>query len=150
MITLSRAARNALCLAALCSLAACATVTRGASDTWTVQTDPSGAAVRTTNGFACDQTHCSFKMSRKSQFDVDITKPGFKSYHGHVTNKVAGAGGAGMAGNVILGGLIGAGVDVATGAMMDLVPNPLVVKLEALAPAPPTPTSSTATPAGAP
>jgi hypothetical protein len=48
-----------------------------------------------------------------------------------VTNKVGGAGGAGMAGNVILGGLIGAGVDVATGAMLDLVPNPLVIKLEA-------------------
>jgi hypothetical protein len=36
-----------------------------------------------------------------------------------------------MAGNVILGGLIGAGVDVATGAMMELKPNPLTVKLEA-------------------
>jgi hypothetical protein len=37
-----------------------------------------------------------------------------------------------MAGNVLLGGIIGAGVDVATGAMLDLVPNPLVVKLEAM------------------
>ena len=29
-----------------------------------------------------------------------------------------------MAGNVIVGGLIGAGVDVASGAMLDLTPNP--------------------------
>jgi hypothetical protein len=71
-------------------------------------------------------------MARKSEFGVDVTKPGFRPWHGQVTNKVGGAGGAGMAGNVILGGLIGAGVDVATGAMLDLVPNPLVVKLEAV------------------
>ena len=130
MITIQRAARAALCFAALCSTAACATITRGSTDTWSVQTDPTGAAVRTTNGFACDQTPWSFKMSRKSEFGVDITKTGYKPWHGQVTNKVSGAGGAGMAGNVFLGGLIGAGVDVATGAMMDLVPNPLIVKLE--------------------
>lgn len=34
-----------------------------------------------------------------------------------------------MAGNVILGGLIGAGVDAATGATKDLKPNPIEVKL---------------------
>jgi hypothetical protein len=132
MITHRGAARAALCLVALASTAACATVTRGSSDTWTVQTEPSGAAVRTTNGFACDQTPCSFKMARKSEFGVDVTKSGYKPWHGQVTNKVSGAGGAGMAGNVLLGGIIGAGVDVATGAMLDLVPNPLVVKLEAM------------------
>ena len=36
-----------------------------------------------------------------------------------------------MAGNVLLGGLIGAGVDASTGAMNELVPNPLHVVLEA-------------------
>ena len=36
-----------------------------------------------------------------------------------------------MAGNVILGGLIGAGVDASTGAMNELVPNPLHFDLEA-------------------
>ena len=121
-----------LCVAALMSTAACATVTRGSKDTWTVQTEPAGAVVKTTNGFSCEQTPCSFKMPRKSEFGVDISKEGFKPYHGQVTNKVSGAGGAGMAGNVILGGVIGAGVDIASGAMLDLVPNPLVVKLEAL------------------
>jgi hypothetical protein len=70
-------------------------------------------------------------MPRKSEFDVTITKPGYKVWTGHVTHKVATAGGAGMAGNVLVGGVIGAGVDIASGAMMDLVPNPLTVKLEA-------------------
>lgn len=35
-----------------------------------------------------------------------------------------------MAGNVLIGGIIGAGVDLASGAMNDLTPNPLVVRLE--------------------
>jgi hypothetical protein len=35
-----------------------------------------------------------------------------------------------MAGNVILGGIIGAGVDAVTGATKKLVPNPIDVKLE--------------------
>ena len=130
MITLKQAARAAVCLAAASSLGACATVTRGSSDTWTVNSTPSGAAVKTTNQFACDSTPCTFKMARKSDFDVTITKAGYKTWTGHVTHHVSGAGGAGMAGNVILGGIIGAGVDAYTGAMMDLVPNPLAVKLE--------------------
>lgn len=125
-----RAARAVLCLAALSTTAACATVTRGTNTTWTVNTEPSGAAVRTSNQFACDATPCTFKMPRKSEFEVTITKPGYKTWTGKVTNKVAGAGGAGMAGNVLLGGVIGAGVDVASGAMLDLVPNPLTVTLE--------------------
>lgn len=111
-------------------LSGCATVTRGTSDTWTVNTTPAGAAVKTSNQFACDSTPCTFKMPRKSEFDVTITKAGYREWKGHVTHHVAGAGGAGMAGNVLLGGIIGAGVDVESGAMLDLVPNPLNVTLE--------------------
>jgi hypothetical protein len=70
------------------------------------------------------------KMPRKSQFTATITKPGYKPVSVSVTNKVSGGGGAAMAGNVILGGLIGAGVDASSGAMLDLTPNPAIVKLE--------------------
>jgi hypothetical protein len=120
-------------LAGLCLvLGGCATVTRGANDTWTVNTEPSGASIRTTNQFACDATPCTFKMPRKSEFDVTITKAGYKTWTGHVTHHVGNAGSAGMAGNVLLGGIIGAGVDAYSGAMYDLAPNPLTVKLEKL------------------
>jgi hypothetical protein len=112
------------------SVTACATVTRGTSEAWTVQTDPGGATVRTTAGFACDATPCTFKMPRKSEFQVTISKPGYRTVETQVTNQVAGAGAAGMAGNVLVGGVIGAGVDIATGAMLELKPNPLVIKLE--------------------
>ncbi|WP_233145023.1 hypothetical protein [Paracoccus yeei] len=48
----------------------------------------------------------------------------------HVTNRVSGGGGAAMAGNVLVGGIIGAGVDAGTGAMLELVPNSVKVQLE--------------------
>tara|TARA_Y100000385_G_scaffold227349_1_gene238218 strand:+ start:390 stop:518 length:129 start_codon:yes stop_codon:yes gene_type:complete len=36
-----------------------------------------------------------------------------------------------MAGNVLIGGVIGAGVDSVTGAAKELSPNPLKIELEA-------------------
>jgi len=41
-----------------------------------------------------------------------------------------------MAGNVLLGGIIGAGVDAATGATKKLTPNPIRVTLNPLKTAP--------------
>ncbi|MBR7620810.1 PEGA domain-containing protein [Phenylobacterium sp. 20VBR1] len=130
MSNLSNALRAAAIVCVALSSTACATVTRGSTEAWTVETDPIGAKVSTTAGFACDATPCTFKMPRKSEFTVTLTKPGYKTVTTQVVHEISGAGGAGMAGNVILGGVIGAGVDLATGAMMDLKPNPLVVKME--------------------
>ncbi|MDO5646688.1 hypothetical protein [Paracoccus sp. (in: a-proteobacteria)] len=47
-----------------------------------------------------------------------------------VTNRVSGGGGAAMAGNLVLGGIIGAGVDAANGATLELIPNPVEVTLD--------------------
>jgi len=117
-------------LAATLGLGACATVTRGDHTAWEVNTIPPGAHVTTTNGFSCDSTPCSIRMPRKSEFTARITKAGYRPLQVSVTNHVSGAGGVAMAGNVLVGGLIGAGVDVATGAMLDLSPNPVNVTLE--------------------
>jgi hypothetical protein len=69
-------------------------------------------------------------MERKAKFEVTVSKDGYKSYRGHIDHEVSGKGGAAMAGNVVVGGLIGIGVDASTGAMDDLKPNPLTVHLE--------------------
>jgi hypothetical protein len=69
-------------------------------------------------------------MPRKSGFDVTVAKAGYKTWQGHVGPHMAGAGGAGFLGNAILGGIVGAGVDASSGAMLDLAPNPLNVELE--------------------
>lgn len=126
-----RQAFSALLIVGACAgSTACATVTRGTNEAWTIETNPIGAAVRTTVGFACDATPCTFKMPRKSEFDVTVTKPGYKTVTTHVTHQTAGAGAAGMAGNVILGGVIGVGVDAVSGATQELKPNPLSLTLE--------------------
>ena len=124
------ALRAALLACAAFSLGACATVTRGSHQAWTVETTPGGAVAKTNIGFACDATPCTWKMERKKEFDVTITKPGFKPYTTHITNQISGKGGAALAGNVLVGGIIGIGVDAATGASKDLTPNPLKVVLE--------------------
>ena len=122
--------RLAALAAATLSLGACATVTRGTSTAWEVQTTPSGAQVKTSHGHMCESTPCAIKMPRKSQFTATITKPGYKTATVSVTNKVSTGGGTAMAGNLLAGGIIGAGVDATSGAMLDLTPNPAVVVLE--------------------
>ena len=115
-------------------LCACASVTRGSTDAWEVSSDPIGAKVETTNGHFCEATPCAIRMSRKSEFVATVTKPGYRPATITVTHKTAKAGAAGMAGNVLIGGLIGVGIDSATGATQDLVPNPAFVKLEPAGP----------------
>jgi len=129
-ISYMRLARVAVVLCAGGSLAACATVTRGSKDAWVVNSEPSGAKVETSNGHQCPATPCAIKMSRKAKFTATITKPGYKPATVTVTHKTANAGAAGVAGNVLLGGVIGLGVDLATGASQDLTPNPVTLKLE--------------------
>lgn len=112
----------------------CATITRGSKEAYGVETTPSGAdAEITVNGalFRC-VTPCSVKVPRRPPLQVRITKVGFKEINTTVSSSVQGAGAAGMAGNVVLGGLIGAAVDAGTGAMHGHKPNPLVVELEAV------------------
>ena len=131
MKTISRRALRAVALVcAAMSATACATVVRGVHQSWTVQSDPDGAQVTTTNGFSCQATPCTFTMERKAKFEVTVSKDGYKPYKGHIDHEVSGGGGAALAGNAVLGGIIGIGVDASTGAMNDLKPNPLKVHLE--------------------
>ncbi len=122
-----------LSIAALCvavSVSGCATITRGSNDVLQVNTTPSGAQVQTSNGFSCSSTPCAIKMPRRSEFVVSISKPGCRPIDVNVTHETNNGGGAAVAGNVLLGGVIGLGVDAATGASQDLVPNPVAVALE--------------------
>lgn len=123
------ALRPSIAAVALSSVAACATVTRGANQTYRVESTPPNARVTTSHGYNCT-TPCSMKLPRKSEFDIKVALDGYKDFTMRVTNHFSGQGAAGLAGNVILGGVIGIGVDAATGATLDLRPNPLVVVME--------------------
>lgn len=113
------------------AMTACATVTRGTKEAFVVETTPSGASVATTLGVGCSPTPCVIpKVKRESEFTVTISKEGYETTTHNVTHQMSGGGGAGMAGNVILGGGIGALVDANNGATQELVPNPLRVTLQ--------------------
>ena len=114
------------------AISGCATITRGTTDVLVIESEPSGATVTTSTGLS-GKTPTSFKVSRKGGFVVKIEKEGYEPVEVQVNSKVAGSGAAGMAGNIILGGLIGAAVDAGTGATLDLMPNPIKVKLVSLA-----------------
>jgi hypothetical protein len=116
----------AFCIFALAA-SGCATVTRGTKDSLVIETTPPGAVVEVNGQKA--QTPCSIKLSRKFEGPLYITRDGYEPVTVQVTSSPSGAGGAGMAGNVLVGGLIGAGVDVATGATNSLHPNPIKVEL---------------------
>ncbi len=109
---------------------ACATLTRGTTQAFVVETTPAGAAVKTSTGYSCPSSPCTFTVQRKEPFTVTLTKDGYVTHTAMVKSEMAGSGAAGMAGNVLFGGLIGVGVDATSGALNDLTPNPLQVVLQ--------------------
>jgi hypothetical protein len=111
------------------SLVGCASITRGTKEVFVVDSTPQDAEVRLSSG-QVGRTPASFEVGRRDTLTVFITKPGFKSRTVIVQSEVGSGGAAGMAGNVLLGGIIGAGVDAGTGAMYEHKPNPLMVQLE--------------------
>lgn len=107
----------------------CASITRGTKEVFVVDSMPQDAEVRLSSG-QVGRTPASFEVGRRDTLTVFVSKPGFKSRTVIVQSEVGGGGGAAMAGNVIFGGIIGAGVDAGTGAMYEHKPNPLIVQLE--------------------
>jgi hypothetical protein len=141
-----------LALAATCG--GCATVLRGTTDQVGFNSTPSGAEVHTSNGLGC-LTPCTLTVKKNEEFVATFEKPGYQPQQVPVARVVVGAGVASTAGNVILGGVVGLGVDAVTGAGFDHVPNPVSVVL--VPDAPPHPPSgkpskkpATAAPAVAP
>jgi hypothetical protein len=75
------------------------------------------------------------QAKRNADIIVTINKEGFEPQTIPLTKEVPGTGAAGFAGNILAGGLIGMGVDAATGAAQDHRPNPVIVTLQPIAPA---------------
>ncbi|WP_171060911.1 PEGA domain-containing protein [Poseidonocella sp. HB161398] len=103
-------------------------MTRGLSDVMVIETEPAGAQVTTSKGHTCS-TPCVFSVSRKSEFDVDITLEGYRDVRVHVSPRITSKATAALAGNLYTGLVVGAGIDAGTGAILDLYPNPLRVTM---------------------
>jgi hypothetical protein len=119
-------------------LGGCASVTRGTTDQVQIVSEPPGADVRTSMGHNC-QTPCTLQFSRKDEFSVTFSKPGYEPQTIAVGTRIAGSGAAGFAGNVLVGGVIGMGVDAATGATLEHFPNPVSATLQPIRPTAPAP-----------
>jgi hypothetical protein len=114
----------AVCLVAS-ALGACGSITRGTTEPVAFLSEPSGAAMTSNKGYACPVTPCTLEVGRSDEFDATFTKAGYAPQLVPVRTKIVGSGAAGFAGNLLAGGIIGMGVDAATGAAMDHVPNPV-------------------------
>jgi hypothetical protein len=117
-------------------LSGCASVTRGTTENISIASTPSGAradVAGTDAPFSC-VTPCVVEVNRSADITVSISKEGYEPQIIPLTKDISGGGGAGFAGNILLGGVVGMGVDAATGAAMDQKPNPVVVTLQPVAP----------------
>ncbi|MCA0399572.1 MAG: PEGA domain-containing protein [Proteobacteria bacterium] len=122
-------------LTGLLALGACATATRGTTNQIQINSEPPGASVTTSLNQQCT-TPCTITVSRKDEFSVVFSLPGYEDQTIAVKTQVAGAGAAGFAGNVLVGGVVGMGVDAVTGSTLEHQPNPVIAVMRKLAPAP--------------
>ena len=122
-----------LALACTLFLSGCATLIRGTSETFTVDSVPQGANVQLSTGQS-GVTPFNTKVPRSQNLQVTISKPGYRTQHISVPAQVSSGGAVATAANLFafrdLGGLISAAVDASDGAAMEHRPNPLVVNLQ--------------------
>lgn len=126
-------------LALLC--AGCASATRGWDEQISLASTPAGATAKLTgpsNAPSC-VTPCVVQVKRSDDISVSFEKEGYEPQVVALTKEVAGTGAAGFAGNLLLGGIIGMGVDAVSGAALDHKPNPVIVTLQPIAPPAPPP-----------
>lgn len=107
----------------------CATITRGTDESVRFESEPPGARVRLSNGFS-GVTPVDFTLNRKQEVAATFSLEGYSSQTVEVDTVVAGAGAAGFVGNALIGGIIGGGIDIATGATLTHKPNPVHVVLQ--------------------
>lgn len=123
-----RAVRSVGPVSALLALAGCATVVRGTHETFHIVSTPAGATAQLSSGESC-VTPCAVELPRANAFQVRVAKPGFVTQTVAVRSVGSGAGGIGLLSNAVVGGIVGASVDLSSGAMRNLSPNPLKVDL---------------------
>lgn len=107
-----------LCAGMALTLAGCATMVRGTTETLQIVSEPEGALAKISSGQQC-KTPCQVKLKRNQTVTIKLEKDGCESELVTVTPTLAGSG-------VLLGGMI----DYGTGAVYNLTPNPVHVMLK--------------------
>ncbi|MEX2696854.1 translation initiation factor 2 [Rhizobium mongolense] len=117
-------------LAAVAALSSCGSIARGTSESVTITSTPDDAKISTSSGQYCPRSPCTITVKRRDEFTAFAEKDGYQKGSIEIKTKVGGGGAAGFAGNVLIGGVIGMGVDAATGAALDHYPNPAHIDLK--------------------
>jgi len=105
----------------------CASILKGTTQAIPVNSDPDGADILV-DGNLVGTTPSDVEFKRKRDHLVVIEKKNYQSKSVAVVKDVGGA----VWGNILAGGLIGWGVDAATGAQYNLTPKTIHVRLEPL------------------
>jgi hypothetical protein len=117
-------------VAAVLSLTACNTVTRGVEETVTISAAPASAHIWTSLGHNCPRSPCIVKVSRKTEFTAYAAARGYQSGSLLVKSTLTDKAAPGVLGNAVLpGGSLGLVLDAANGAMLDHIPNPAHIDL---------------------
>lgn len=101
----------------LLALSGCATILHGTTQEIPITSEPSGADV--TVGDLKATTPARLELARGTPHTVQIAKEGYRTETVQLEKVISGA----VAGNIIAGGLIGWGIDAASGAQYKLVPD---------------------------
>jgi hypothetical protein len=102
----------------------CATIVHGTTQSIPISTDPSGAEI-VVDGTERHTSPINVILKRKFDHNIDISKEGYQKETVNIKSVLSGA----VAGNILAGGLIGWGVDAASGAQWRLVPETINLRL---------------------
>ena len=114
-------------ITALLLLSGCATVIKGTTQTMPINSDPDGADV-VVNNLVVGITPTEIELQRKRDHQITLRKEGYAPATVPVLKSVGGA----VWGNILAGGIIGWGVDAASGAQYNLKPETIFVRLRPL------------------
>lgn len=119
--------KNLIVIALLVLCTGCASIINGTTQKIPITSTPENATVTATGGDITlkGTTPCTLDLKRKHHQTLTISAPGYKTTTIQLQSVLSGA----VAGNIIAGGLIGWGVDAATGGDSKLVPETVSVTL---------------------
>lgn len=110
-------------------LNSCASVINGRTQDIGISSNPAGATIKV-DGITKGMTPCNLLLKRNESHTVTIEKEGYHPASATLTKSCSGW----VWGNVLIGGLVGLGVDAITGGMWTLEPENVQVNLSPIMP----------------
>ncbi len=105
-------------------LSGCATIMHGINQDIGISSSPSGAIV-TIDNRVHGETPIIASLARKRNHFIKIELPGYKPFQTTITKSTSGW----VFGNIIIGGLIGLGIDAVSGGLYELGPEQVFAQL---------------------